>query len=100
MIEGNCHHCGSALEYVEKVFRSDTCPECDSDIYCCYNCRDYDSRSPNECREPSAERVSVKDRRNYCEYYTLKKSADARSGADKAAEARKKLEALFGSKRK
>lgn len=95
MKKGFCHHCGKELTYQEKVFRNDTCPGCGSDVYCCLNCRDYDESASNQCREPQAERVTVKDRRNFCEYFTLKEGQSASRSADKAAEARKKLEALF-----
>lgn len=95
MKKGFCHHCGHALEIAEKVFRNDTCPACGSDLYCCLNCVDYDTSAHNECREPQVERVSVKDRRNFCEYFKLKEGAPTSKAADKAAEARRKLEALF-----
>ncbi|MCA1961943.1 MAG: hypothetical protein LDL33_14255 [Desulfomonile sp.] len=95
MKRGYCHHCGDALEFVEKVFRDDTCPQCGSDVKCCLNCVEYDESSPNSCREPQAEKVSMKDRRNFCEFFTLRETKIARATTDKAAEARKKLEALF-----
>lgn len=92
---GYCHHCGGKLEYVERVFRSDTCPGCGSDVYCCLNCSNYDESAPNQCREPETEKVSVKDRRNFCDYFTLSKGKRGSSGRDKAADARRKLETLF-----
>ena len=95
MKKGFCHHCGGALEFTEKVFRTDTCPTCDSDIRCCLNCSDYDESAPDQCREPQAERVSVKDRRNFCEYFTLSEKRATSASADKAAKARQKLEELF-----
>ena len=95
MKKGFCHHCGGALEYVEKVFHNDTCPACDSDVLCCLNCADYDESASDRCREPQAERVSVKDRRNFCDYFRLREGPATSAGADKAVEARRKLEELF-----
>jgi hypothetical protein len=95
MKKGFCHHCGEALEFVEKVFRTDTCPACGSDVRCCLNCSDYDESATDQCREPQAERVSVKDRRNFCEFFTLSEKRASSSSADKAAEARRKLDQLF-----
>jgi len=60
------------------------------------NCVDYDESAPNQCREPQAEKVSVKDRRNFCDYFRLREGKFRSGAADKAAEARRKLEALFG----
>ncbi|MBI4961990.1 MAG: hypothetical protein HY913_01810 [Desulfomonile tiedjei] len=95
MKRGFCHHCGRSLEFDEKVFRNDTCPDCGSDVHCCLNCVNYDESAPNQCREPEAEKVWVKDRRNFCDYFTLLEGKRSGGGADKAAEARRKLEALF-----
>lgn len=38
----------------------------------CLNCAFYDAASYNECREPSAERVIVKDRANFCEFFEFR----------------------------
>jgi hypothetical protein len=95
MTTGFCHHCGAKLEFVEKVFRNDTCSECGSDVYCCLNCRDYDESAPDQCRESEAERQTVKDRRNFCDYFRLSPERKQSLSAQKSADARKKLEALF-----
>jgi hypothetical protein len=95
MRKGYCHHCGAELQFDERVFRNDTCPDCDSDVYCCLNCRDYDESAPDRCREPQAERVAVKDRRNFCDYFWLGEEKTESRSADRAAKAREKLEALF-----
>ena len=95
MRNGFCHHCGAGLEFVERVFRTDTCPECDSDVYCCLNCRNYDESAPNQCREPQVEKVTVKDRRNFCGYFDLSVKRGSSDAADRAARSRRKLEELF-----
>jgi hypothetical protein len=98
MRKGFCHHCGQLLQFEEKVFRNDTCSNCGSDVRCCLNCSEYSETAPNQCKEPEAEKVSVKDRRNFCDYFKLREGASASKAADKAAEARRKLEALFKKK--
>jgi hypothetical protein len=95
MRKGSCHHCGRPLEFEDKVFRKDTCPGCGSDVYCCLNCVNYDESAHNQCRESQAEKVTVKDRRNFCEYFELREGQALGSAAQKAAEARRKLDALF-----
>ncbi len=95
MKKGACHHCGEALEFVEKVFRKDTCPGCGSDVLCCLNCANYDESASNQCREPQVEKVSVKDRRNFCDYFDLREGPASSTAADKAAQARRKLDDLF-----
>gem|GEM_PF-262166 len=95
MKTGFCHHCGGPLEFAEKVFRNDTCKGCGSDVYCCLNCTEYDESAPNQCREPQAEKVAVKDRRNFCDFFRLQEGRRSSAARDKAAEAKRKLEALF-----
>ena len=95
MKKGFCHHCGNELEFVEKVFRNDTCDKCGSDVYCCLNCSNYDESVADQCDRTPGQRVSVKDRRNFCEYLTLREGRASGTAAQKAAESRKKLEALF-----
>ena len=95
MKSGYCHHCGSHLEFAEKVFRNDTCSGCGSDVYCCMNCAEHDESAPNQCREPQAEKVTVKDRRNYCDYFSLREGKTTSTTRDRATEAKRKLDDLF-----
>lgn len=63
-----CFHCRKEID-IGKPGRGDSCPYCKSDLKVCLNCRFFDEMSYNECSEPSADRVTVKDRSNYCEYF-------------------------------
>jgi hypothetical protein len=64
------------------------------------NCRHYDPAHHNSCRETEADLVEDKARRNFCEYFSFNRARFAadqgRSGRE--AEARAKLEGLFGGK--
>lgn len=95
MKKGYCHHCGIEMEFVDKVFRTDTCTNCGVDVRCCLNCSEYDESASDQCREPQSERVTVKDRRNFCDYFSLREGRPGSTTVDKAAEAKRKLEALF-----
>jgi hypothetical protein len=64
-----CHSCNRLIDAPDKPGRSDTCPECEADLHCCLNCTFYDSRVYNECRESQAERVVMKERSNFCDYF-------------------------------
>jgi len=68
-----CWKCGSEFKEISgarKVLRSDTCPNCDSDLHVCKNCKFYDRQYHNECRETQAEWVNDKERANFCDYFT------------------------------
>jgi hypothetical protein len=60
----------------------------------CLNCNHHDRSAYNECREPQAERVLDKDRRNQCDYFSLRQGARP-GGTSPADDARKRLDDLF-----
>lgn len=92
-----CHHCGADLVISEPIPRDSECDACRSDVRCCLNCRHHDPAYNNQCRETMADPVADKDRRNFCEYFSLKREAAGwpRDEAKRAADARAKLDALF-----
>jgi hypothetical protein len=93
-----CHLCGSALDVSEPIPRDAECPSCRNDVRCCRNCRHYDERYNNSCTETQADPVPEKARRNFCEffYFSREPFVPAARGGQRQAEARQKLDALFG----
>jgi hypothetical protein len=81
-----CRGCGRDLGAIERVGRRDTCLGCGVDLHACRQCRFYDVRVYNECREPQAERVLDKTRSNFCDYFAIMDAvppaATAPAGAD------------------
>jgi len=94
-----CQSCGASGVPDDPVPRDSSCAKCGVDFRCCRNCRHYDPRFHNECRETEAELVTEKTRRNFCEYFSYSTAAFAAAkGSDRAADAKAKLEALFRKK--
>jgi len=91
MVLIRCFHCSREIELDSKPARGDECPGCASDLKVCLNCRFYDPAAHNQCREPVAESVAVKDRANFCEHFECAEPRDVRD----ESEAMKKLEDLF-----
>ena len=94
----SCFNCGHQIPLLsaEKIFKKDTCPQCESDLHCCKNCRFFDPSVHNECRENQAEWVRRKDKANYCDYFEAGTRVDLvrKSGAT-ADSVRKKWDSLF-----
>jgi hypothetical protein len=121
----HCHGCGREHHFADVVpFRAE-CEACAAELHACAGCRFYDRYVENQCREDAADPVAVKDRRNLCEYWKPKAAGavddeaarakaklaalfggpapaaspapapSASSSNDAAAEAKRKLEALF-----
>lgn len=78
--------------------RDSQCPSCGHDVRCCTNCRHYDPAFNNACRETEAEPVGDHERRNFCEYFDFDPAPfdAARAGSGRSAQARSKLDSLFG----
>jgi hypothetical protein len=70
----NCAFCGGEIDIEARVNRNDTCLHCGRDLRCCKQCKFYDPHAYNECREVSAERIVVKERANFCDYFVPKGS--------------------------
>ena len=93
-----CHECGAPVGVDEPIPRDSECESCRTDLRACINCRHYDTAYNNACRETEADPVPDKKRRNFCEFFAFSREPFARAagGATREAEARKKLESLFG----
>ncbi len=97
-----CFDCGQKLSFAERVgFRAE-CDRCGADVHVCKNCRFYDPKVYNECRETSADVVKEKDRANYCEFFEAADQTRSGTGLDRSAQSKEDLraqaEALFKKK--
>jgi hypothetical protein len=72
-----CYKCSTTLELTSgiDVARNEECPKCFSDVRCCFMCHFYDKNSYNECREPTADRITDKEKANFCDHFKLKSSS-------------------------
>ncbi len=89
-----CYRCQNEVAVPKIVGRKDVCSRCGAELRCCLNCRFYDERAYNQCRETQAERILDKDRSNFCDYFVFR---DANSGQEPEGKqtTRDKLESLF-----
>ncbi|HEY5648987.1 MAG TPA: hypothetical protein VIU33_05780 [Nitrospiria bacterium] len=90
-----CFFCKKTVKIEGKIRRTEACPNCQSDLYVCRNCRFHDSAAHNECRETQAEWVGDKEKANFCDYFEPSVRDEAAEGDKAGAEARKKLDDLF-----
>jgi len=93
-----CRACGKELQIERKVGRSEMCPHCGADLHVCLNCVFYSPEAYNECREPQAEWVTDRERRNFCDYFKLDPVGRPGAARGRADSARKKLDDLFKTK--
>ena len=94
-----CRFCGASLDPKMKIFRETECPSCGRDLNACVQCRNFDRNAHNMCREPQAEWVTDRERRNFCDYFVLNPAGGAGAGIpDREKSARSKLDQLFKPK--
>ena len=69
----NCYKCNTEIKLGahDKITRSDECPNCYADLRCCKMCSFYDTSAYNDCREPSADRIVEKEKKNFCDYFVF-----------------------------
>lgn len=89
-----CFECGAEISFVERLSRSDECPQCRADARVCKNCKFYDSKAYNECRETQADPIQEKHRSNLCDFFSPG-SGGAAAEKSQAAQLRAAAEALF-----
>lgn len=93
----NCWKCATAIEeLLMPVARLAKCRACNADLHVCKMCHFYDPTVSNSCTEPVAEKVTDKQRSNFCGYYQPDPEASLRSARPGASAAKSQLDALFG----
>lgn len=98
-----CQSCGAPITLAPPIPRDAECGACRHDVRSCRNCRHFDLRYNNACKETEAEPVADKERRNFCEYFELNHAPFAgatgpTASRTRADAARARLEALFRKK--
>jgi predicted RNA-binding Zn-ribbon protein involved in translation (DUF1610 family) len=96
-----CYFCGKELDPKMRIVKDTECPHCGRDLHACVQCRHFDRSAHNMCREPQAEWVTDRERRNFCDYFSLNpmgKGAGKGAVGDRASAARSKLDSLFKTK--
>ena len=73
-----CYKCSKELSDNFKIMtsRSDSCPFCMADIRCCRMCSFYDPKVYNECKETNADRITEKEKANFCDYFKFGPGSD------------------------
>ncbi len=68
-----CFNCQNEIHFSdgENISRQESCPSCYASIHSCKMCKFFDTASYNECREPMANRVTDKEKANFCDYFKI-----------------------------
>jgi len=94
----HCWKCGWEWTLSGQPGRSESCPQCRSDLRVCLNCVSYDARAAHQCRDRRAEPVFEKALGNFCEYFEFIRRVFVPPVEEKSREsaARDQLKKLMG----
>jgi hypothetical protein len=83
-----CTRCGT-INPVDVAVGT-TCTKCGVDLHACIHCTSFDAGARLECMQPIAARVSPKDARNQCQFYTPRINVERETGSSPAPNSAKK----------
>ena len=72
-MSSQCYKCNEPLllEAGKDINRFENCTKCNASIRCCSMCDFYNKSSYNECREPTSDRITDKEKANFCDFFKL-----------------------------
>ncbi|HXZ79584.1 MAG TPA: hypothetical protein VEG30_06620 [Terriglobales bacterium] len=90
-----CAQCGTILQMLTEPLEQ--CPKCGFALHSCKQCTYFDPASRFECRQPIPERISPKDTRNDCQFFSIKTTVERETStaASRVDDARRAFENLF-----
>ncbi|MGY8814646.1 MAG: hypothetical protein ACKVHQ_08000 [Gammaproteobacteria bacterium] len=96
-IDLSCWKCGASLaDALLPLSRLSKCKSCNADLHVCRLCQFFDTTVNNSCREPIAEKVTDKQKKNFCGYFQPSTSSFNTADVSKQTAAKDQLDALFG----
>src|SRR5207249_11770737 len=91
-----CSQCGTLLQSITEPVGQ--CPKCGFELHSCKQCEYFDPSSRFECNQPIPERISPKDKRNDCSFYSMRVALEKETsskGMARPNDARQAFENLF-----
>jgi hypothetical protein len=91
-----CAECGTLLQNLTDAIGQ--CPKCGFDLHACKQCEHFDPSSRFECSQPIPARVSPKDKRNACQFYSIRVMVEKETsskGSQRPNDARAAFDSLF-----
>lgn len=83
-----CARCGTINGL--DVATETVCTKCGVDLHACIQCTSFDAGARLECMQPIPARVSPKDARNQCQFFTPRIKVERETGSSPAPNSAKK----------
>lgn len=91
-----CAGCGVVLPMEYDPWGK--CPHCGFELHSCKQCVHFDTSSRLECTQPVPQRITKKDARNDCSFYSARTTVERETSSPGSAsppDARRAFESLF-----
>jgi hypothetical protein len=88
-----CANCGNVVN--GEITIESRCTRCGNDLHACAQCESFDPGSRFECMQPITARVSPKNARNSCTFYSPRTTYERETTTPKVDSARKAFDDLF-----
>ena len=88
-----CSNCGNVVN--GEIGLESRCTRCGNDLRACAQCESFDPGSRFECMQPITARVSPKNARNSCTFYSPRTTYERETTTPKVDSARKAFDDLF-----
>jgi predicted RNA-binding Zn-ribbon protein involved in translation (DUF1610 family) len=91
-----CAECGALLQNLSEPVGK--CPKCGFDLHACKQCEHFDPSSRFECNQPIPARISPKDKRNDCSFFSIRVMVEKETsskGSQRPNDARAAFDNLF-----
>jgi hypothetical protein len=88
-----CSRCGNRLAL--PVAGDGRCARCGVDLHSCIQCVAFDTSARFECTQALTARVTPKDTRNGCAFYTPRTTVERQTGTQGPTSARQAFDDLF-----
>ena len=88
-----CSRCGNRLGL--PVGADARCARCGVDLHSCVQCTAFDTGARFECSQPVTARVTPKDARNSCTFFTPRTTVERQTGTTGPTSARQAFDDLF-----
>jgi hypothetical protein len=88
-----CTQCGNLI--AGEVTAEGRCSRCGADLHACVQCGSFDPGSRFECMQPIPARVTPKNARNTCSFFTSRTTVERETTTPRTNDARKAFDDLF-----
>ena len=88
-----CSQCGTVVS--TDVVLDSRCPRCGVDLHACSQCTSFDPGSRFECMQQIPARITPKNVRNSCTFYSARTTVERETTAPRSDDARKAFDDLF-----